>query len=70
VNDLEGSGFRYRISSSKVYGSNCTGGYAFASPDYKNILSIDYGYDSSNGGYVPDWGSSSDAADSIYIAHI
>ena len=69
VSDLEGSGFRYRISSSKVYGSNCTGGYAFSSPYYKNILGINYGY-SNNGGQVPDWGSDGNQADSIYIAHI
>jgi len=70
VSDLGGSGFRDRISSSKVYGSNCTGGYAFDSAYYANILNIDYGYDTSNGGYAPDWGAQSDKADSIYIAHI
>lgn len=70
VSDLAGSGFRDRISSSKVYGSYCTGGYAFDGAYYSNMFNFDYGYDTSNGGYVPDWGAQSDKADSIYIAHI
>lgn len=70
VSDLAGSGFRDRISSSKVYGSNCTGGFAFDNAYYGCLLNIDYGYDTSNGGYVPNWGAESDKADSLYIAHL
>ena len=44
VSDLAGSGFRDNIASSKVYGSNCTGGYAFDNAYYTCPLNINYGY--------------------------
>jgi len=69
VTDLQGSGFRDNIASSKVYGSNCTGGYAFNYANCSGLLGVRYGYDN-NGGYDPDWGTDSNKAASLYIAHI
>ena len=69
VTDLQGSGFRDNIASSKVYGSGCTGGYAFNYANSSGLLGVNYGY-SNNGGYDPDWGTSSNKAASLYIAHI